>query len=293
MHVNDFIRNILELSKIKITIAVALTTIAGYVLAKHRIEAEALFVTAGIFFMACGASVLNHIQERRTDGIMKRTRERPLPAGRVSLSFAVVLCILETTAGSLVLYFLVNEIAFLLGWIALAWYNFIYTYLKRITPHAVIPGSVIGSIPPLAGWVAAGGSIFDLDALFIALFFFLWQVPHFYMLGIKYGPQYEKAGMPSLTGQHSEKTIRKMVFLWILLTVVSVIFLYSSKIAVSYTGMFLAFGASLWLTIIFLIPLVKKDTEFVPIRYFMRINYYVLFIVVLLICDHLLAEYLI
>ena len=94
---------------------------------------------------------------------------------------ALILFVTEILSGSLILYLAANPLALLLGWLALVWYNLVYTFLKRITPHAVIPGSFIGAIPPLIGWVAAGGSLLDFRAWVLALFFFVWQVPHFYL----------------------------------------------------------------------------------------------------------------
>ncbi len=289
--VKNSIQIILQLSKVKITVAVSFTTITGYVLARGKFDTGLLPVTLGIFLLACGASVLNHIQEQRTDALMQRTKDRPLPVGRISTGWAFVLYALEILSGSLILLFAVNGLALILGWLALIWYNLIYTYLKRITPHAVIPGSVIGSIPPLVGWVAAGGLLIDIRAWALAFFFFVWQVPHFYLLVMKYGPQYEKAGMPALTGLYNEWIIRVMIFLWVLATGIAALLLYYFKLVYSFTGMLIITLASLWLIGIFFIPLLKRRMPFNPFHYFMQINYYVLLVVVTLIADHLLMEY--
>lgn len=157
--IREVIMLILQLSKVKITIAVSFTTITGYVLGRGEIDFGFLWVTLGIFLLACGASVLNHIQESRTDSKMERTKERPIPSGRITKNHAFMLFAIEVISGLLILYFKTSLTALLLGILALIWYNFIYTYLKRITAHAVIPGSVIGAIPPLVGWVASGASL--------------------------------------------------------------------------------------------------------------------------------------
>ncbi len=160
----SYLSVILELSKVKITVAVAFTTITGYILAARGYDPGFLLPTLGIFFLACGSSVINHLQERRTDAMMARTRKRPLPSHKISFSSALHVAVTETLAGSLILYFSSGVTALILGLLAMVWYNLIYTNLKRITPHAVIPGSVIGSIPPLVGWVSAGGHLFSLPA---------------------------------------------------------------------------------------------------------------------------------
>ncbi len=285
------VKIILQLSKVKITIAVSFTTIAGYILASGNFDLKLIPVTLGIFLLACGASVMNHIQEQRTDAIMQRTKDRPLPAGKVSTRWAFILFVIEILSGSLILYLAANLLALLLGWLALVWYNLVYTFLKRITPHAVIPGSFIGAIPPLIGWVSAGGSLLDFRAWVLAFFFFVWQVPHFYLLVLKYGPQYEKAGMPSLTGRYSDRLIQMMILLWVLTTGFSALLLYYFQVVYSFAGMIMILIASLWIMIEFLMPLIKKTDIFNPFRFFMRINYYVLLVVIILVFDHLLVEY--
>lgn len=281
------IQVIAELSKVKITIAVSFTTITGYVLARGQFDTGFIPVTLGIFLLACGSSVLNHVQEARSDAIMDRTFHRPIPKGTIGIPGALLIAFIELLAGTLILLLFVNYQALILGWIALIWYNFVYTYLKRTTPHAVIPGSLIGAIPPLVGWVAAGGLLIDQRAWAIALFFFVWQVPHFYLLVMKYGSQYEKAGMPALTSRHSFIVIRMMIFLWIITTSFSALLLTYFSVIRSSMVMFATLFASLWLMVIFFIPVFNPKREFKPIRYFMRINYYVLFIIVVLNLDYI------
>ncbi len=283
---------VLVLSKVKITVAVSFTIITGYVLAEGSFDAGFIPVTLGIFLLACGSSVINHIQELSTDARMERTSKRPLPSGEVKPLFAFVLAGLEIIAGSLILIYFVNIQAFVLGWIALIWYNLVYTNLKKVTAHAVIPGSLIGAIPPLAGWVAAGASIYDVRAWSMALFFFVWQVPHFYLLMIKYGPQYEKAGLPVLTSYYNSFLLRMMIFLWIVTTSFSALLLYYFHVVRSTVAGISIAIASLGLIVVFLFPLIRKEDEFLPFRYFMRINYYVLIIILILNLDHLFLRYL-
>lgn len=290
MNRQSIIKSILELSKVKITVAVSFTTITGYVLARGDFDSGFIAVTIGIFLLACGASVLNHLQESKSDAIMERTHARPIPRGDISKAGALLIAVLQIMGGSAILYFLVNTEALVLGLTALVWYNLIYTYLKRVTPHAVIPGSVIGSIPPLVGWVAAGGSLIDMRSWVIALFFFVWQVPHFYLLVLKYGPQYEAAGMPALTSRHENRTIRLIIFLWIVTTAFSALLFNYFDVTHSFITT-LAIGiASLWLIYIFLKPVIKPKSDLLPFAYFMKINYYVLFVIVMLNLDHVFSN---
>lgn len=292
MTLREFAKIVFQLSKIKITGAVAFTTITGYVLAKDAFDWGFISVTVGIFLMACGSSVINHLQEYRTDSAMERTRKRPLPSGRISRFNAMIIAFVEIVAGMIVLNFLVNTEALLLGITALIWYNAIYTPMKRVTPHAVIPGSVIGAIPPLVGWVASGASLMDVRAWSMALFFFIWQVPHFYLLGLKYGPQYERAGFPSLTQRYSNKNLRILILLWVISTTFAALSLYYFDVVKSTVSVILLCLSSVWIIVIFLLPAVKKSMLFRPFRYFMRINYYVLFVILVLNFDHIFTKFL-
>lgn len=280
------------LSKVKITVAVSFTIITGYVLANGGFDAGFIPVTLGIFLLACGSSVINHLQELRIDSRMPRTNKRPLPSGDVKPVFAFLLAGIEIATGSYILLYFVNISSFVLGWIAIVWYNLVYTNLKKVTAHAVIPGSLIGAIPPLAGWVASGASLNDVRAWAMALFFFVWQVPHFYLLVVKYGQQYEKAGLPALTSYYNSFFLKMMIFLWIVTTSFSALLLYYFHVVRSVTAGISIAIASLGLIIVFLLPLIQRDKEFPPFKYFMRINYYVLIIIIILNLDHIFLGYI-
>jgi len=215
------LRILAELSKIRITFAVALTTIAGYLLASGRFDSGMILPTLGIFILACGSSALNHYQDSDRDILMERTKNRPIPAGKISRNNTLLIAILLSAIGSALIYIGSDFVGFQLGLLALIWYNAIYTPMKRKTAFAVIPGSVIGAIPPVVGWVAGGGSITDPHAVILAFFFFIWQVPHFWLLMLRYGKEYEKAGYPAITSLYSDKQVRYITFLWTFATAIS------------------------------------------------------------------------
>lgn len=280
------LKTILELSKIKITFAVMLTTITGYVLAAQSFSFEMIITVFGLFILACGSAIINQYQEHKDDAKMVRTSGRPIPSGRISAKKALLLGISFSIVGSLMIFFNSGLIAMSLGILALIWYNAIYTPLKKITPFAVIPGSVIGALPPLVGWVAGGGSLSDPRALIMAFFFFIWQVPHFWLLMLKYGQQYEEAGFPSLQKYYSEKHIRRITFLWTFSTAITALMLPTFKVVSSMITAIGILALSTWLIFSF-IRILKFDTViFKPMKYFMKINIYVLFIIVLLTIDN-------
>lgn len=212
----------LELGKVRISSLATVSMIAGYILAHGGVSWRLLGMIAGVFLIACGSSVINHIQDRKIDGRMARTNGRPLPSGRVGIRDASVLAVLCIAAGSAVILAVSTPAAVLLGWLAIAWYNGVYTPLKRYTAFAAVPGGVVGAIPPVIGWAAGGGAPDDPRILAVAVFFFLWQVPHFWLLLLfSCGRDYERAGLPSLTRIFSFEQIARITFVWILATAVA------------------------------------------------------------------------
>lgn len=279
---------LLELSKVRITFAVSLTTITGYVLARGRFDSGIILPVTGIFLLACGSSALNHYQEKDKDALMDRTKERPIPSGRISPFGALMIAFLLILTGSAMIWLGSGLLALQLGLLALIWYNFIYTPLKKRTAFAVVPGAVIGSLPPLVGWVAAGGSLIDPRALIIAFFFFIWQVPHFWLLLLKFGKEYEKAGFPSITSIYSEKQIKSTTFIWTMATAVTALMLPVFGIIDSVLMSVGLLIATSWLIYKFSGLLKRTDEAFNPRFYFMKINYFVLFILIFLALDSVL-----
>ena len=210
-----------ELTKIRITIFVTITMLFGYISATGKLNIAAIFPTIGILFLACGSAVVNHYQERKTDALMNRTKNRPIPSGRISPSNALKIALLLLISGSAFLYISAGLIAFGLGILNLIWYNGIYTPLKKRNPLAIIPGSLVGAIPPAVGWVAGGGYIFNPQILIISSFFFIWQIPHFWLLLLVLDKDYKKAGFPTLTQIFNPDQLARITFTWIAATVVT------------------------------------------------------------------------
>lgn len=284
----SFINTFLELSKVRITFAVSLTTITGYVLASGQFDSGLILPTLGIFLLACGSSALNHYQEKDKDAQMDRTKSRPIPSGRISSTGALIFSMLLSVIGSALIYIGSGMLAMQLAILALIWYNAIYTPLKKKTAFAAVPGSVIGALPPLVGWVSGGGSLADPRALIIAFFFFIWQVPHFWLLLLKYGKEYEKAGYPSLTSIYSEKQIKYTTFIWTMATGVTSLMLPVFGIVNSLVFSIATLLASGWLMVQFIRLLRQDDESFKPGVYFMRINYFVLMMIIFLSVDSIL-----
>lgn len=276
------LRIFLKLTRFNISIFSALAAFMGYVLYKEKLSIEMLIPVSAVFLIASGASALNQFQEKKADAIMERTRLRPIPSGEISPLYALVLSIILIVSGILILGIFSNSTAAFLALLAVVWYNGLYTYLKQITPFAVIPGALIGSIPPFIGWSAAGGNILNPQILAVALFFFIWQVPHFWLLILNYGKDYEKAGFPSLSQVFTDEQLKRITFIWITATAVTplVLPLFLTTRS-SVINLFLAVS-SLWLIINAGMLFRSKNGSNVFNRIFQKINIYALLIIFLL-----------
>jgi protoheme IX farnesyltransferase len=188
----------LELAKPRITFLVVITAAVGYALGAPEFHATTfLAVVVGTALVAGGASAWNQHAEREADARMFRTRNRPLPAGRLAPAEALSFALLLSAAGLAVLAAGTNALTVGLGLAALGSYVFAYTPLKSRTSLCTVVGAVPGAIPPLMGWAAARGS---LDRAAWALFgvLFLWQLPHFLALAWLYREDYARGGFPML-----------------------------------------------------------------------------------------------
>jgi protoheme IX farnesyltransferase len=283
----EVLKVISELGKVRISVAVAFTTFTGYILSHGEFDRGFVLPFIGIFLLACGASAFNQLQETETDRIMKRTAGRPLPSGRISKTGAWVIALSFFISGSLVLYFGPGLLTLVVGISTFVWYNLIYTPLKRVTAFAAVPGSMVGALPPLAGWVAGGGSLTAPGALAIGFFFFMGQIPHFWLLLLKLGKQYEGAGLPSLTQLFTDEQIKRLTFVWIAATAISALALpmFGLQETVWSIGLILTLSAGL---IVIFIPLLSRKKPFNVGKSFVLINVYYLFIMFVMIADRLI-----
>ena len=208
---------VIRLTRIRLSLMVTISATTGYFLTGSAPGLAVLYLFLGVFFLAAGTTVLNQIQESKRDGLMSRTKRRPIPAGEISLFNASIVSSLLLTGGTLLLS-LNGWLPMVLGLSNIVFYNLIYTPLKTRSWLAIIPGAVVGGVPPLMGWTSAGFYIFHPHAIFVAIFVFLWQIPHFWLLMIKYGKEYEMAGFSSISKTLNEGQIKSVVFYWGVIT---------------------------------------------------------------------------
>jgi len=276
-----------ELCKIRIALLSSFSAATGFLLAAAELRSEMIILVLGVFLLACGASALNQYQERGTDAAMPRTSSRPLPSGRIKPVNALYFSLSLLFSGSSTLLLTGALPAPLLGLFAVAWYNGVYTFLKRKTAFAVVPGALIGAIPPAIGWIAGGGAMGDTKLLMICFFFFIWQVPHSWLFIMHYGQEYEMAGLPTLTKIFSPLQMKRIIFNWIFATTISCLFLSAMGIVhYFFIHMALLFLSS-WLIWNGIKPLLRHNAEYVPVPFFKKTNYYLLLVMLLLSADKL------
>jgi protoheme IX farnesyltransferase len=210
-----------ELSKLGIVLLVLVSAGAGFML-RAPLGGEfpwpqGLTVLLGVMLLSCGASALNQVQERRRDRLMARTAGRPIPSGRLSTPEGTLFAGLGIAIGALVLWLALGRTAGILGLIAAAFYNGIYTpWLKPTSPFAAVPGAIPGAIPPVIGWVAAGGALTDAGAIILFGILFLWQMPHFWALSLRYRADYAAGGFPMVAETVGIEGTARLILLYAL-----------------------------------------------------------------------------
>jgi protoheme IX farnesyltransferase len=278
----------LQLSKLTIMLPVSLTGFTGFFIFKPFVSVDLLLTTIGILLMAVSASALNQIQEARLDSRMNRTHDRPLPAGRISLLNAGIFTLCTMSIGILLIYSGGNPTAALIGIITLLWYNGVYTYTKRITAFAVVPGAITGALPPLIGWVAAGGGVFDKPIVFLEFLFFTGQIPHFWLLILKYGEEYHKAGIPSLSNIFTKEQINRLTFTWVVTSVIAAVFLCYLEVIRSGFVILLLLLASAFLILKFSTIIRTAANDITYRKYSILLDSYFLLVLILLIIDRII-----
>ena len=211
LSINEKVGAYLELMKLRLSFLVAFSSGFGYILATAGVVdvVVLLMVSLGGILVSGASIAINQVIEVEFDALMKRTKNRPLPTGRLNSVEAISFAVLCLMAGIGILYISTNLLTVLLSILSMVLYSFVYTPLKRVGPIAVFVGAVPGALPPLLGWVAATGSI-SFEALIIFGIQFIWQFPHFWAIAWVADEDYKKAGFKLLPGG-GEKDIQTAI----------------------------------------------------------------------------------
>jgi len=279
-------RDYYELTKPRVVMLIVFTAVVGMLLAVPGLPDLTAFLvgTLGIGMAASSAAVINHSLDVRIDGQMIRTRQRPLPQGRLTeanaFMFAGILC----TLSMLMLWFLVNPLTAVLTFASLIGYAVIYTvFLKRATPQNIVIGGAAGAAPPVLGWTAVTGEVHS-DALILFLIIFAWTPPHFWALAIARKDDYAKAGIPMLPVTHGTAYTRQFILFYTIILLLITVMPYLSGMsgliylvsAVILGGRFLAYA----------VRMMRDEDAQLPMQMFRFSITYLMFLFVALLVDH-------
>ena len=276
---SDFV----ELTKPRITFLVTLTTLVGFVMASRGGVAmlPLLGTLCGTALVAAGSMALNMLIERDTDALMRRTRGRPLPSGRLRPGEALWFGLSLTSAGLLALLLLAGVVAALVALLTWASYLFAYTPLKTRTSLSTIVGAFPGALPPVIGWAGARGSL-DAGAFLLFAILFLWQIPHFLAIAWIYRDDYARGGLPMLPVLDPEGRVtgRQAVANSLALLLVSVV-----PTAAGMTGRLYLYGATVLgvaFTAVAVFAAVKRTSAAARALFLASVSYLALLLALLL-----------
>ncbi|MDC9719263.1 MAG: heme o synthase [Gammaproteobacteria bacterium] len=275
-----------EMCKPNVVLLMLLTSLVGMFMAVPGMVPWPVLIwgNLGIAMAAGAAAVVNHVIDRRIDGKMGRTHNRPVAIGKVQPNHALMFAAVMALVGISILYVLVNPLT---AWLTLAssiGYAFIYTgYLKRATPQNIVIGGIAGAMPPLLGWTAVTNSL-DANALLLVLIIYAWTPPHFWALAIHKRDEYAKVEIPMLPVTHGLEFTGLQVFLYTLLMIIATMLPY----VVGMSGFIYLVGVTL-LNIRFLYwawRLYRGAYKQVAMKTFWYSIIYLMLLFVLLLVDH-------
>jgi protoheme IX farnesyltransferase len=251
-----------EITKMRLSLSVVFSSIAGYLLGVDTVDFNTLSLLAlGGYFMVGASNAFNQIIEKDLDALMNRTKNRPIPAGRMSVTTAFIIASIFTLLGIIVLY-TINKQTAMFGAISIFLYTCVYTPLKTKTPLSVFVGAIPGAIPFMLGWVAATDNFGIEPGTLFALQFF-WQFPHFWAIGWFLYKDYERAGFFMLpTGKQDKGTAVQTVMytIWTLIVSVIPVFGFTGSLKLSIVAAALVFVLGLGM-LYYAVKLFKEMTE--------------------------------
>jgi protoheme IX farnesyltransferase len=250
-----------EITKMRLSLSVVFSSIAGYLLGADEVSFYTLLLLAfGGYFMVGASNAFNQIIEKDFDALMERTKNRPIPAGRMSVKSAFILASLFTIFGITILY-IINPQTAMFGAISIFLYTSTYTPLKTKTPLAVFVGAIPGAIPFMLGWVAATND-FGIEPGTLFMLQFFWQFPHFWAIGWFLHEDYQKAGFNMLpTGKPDKATAVQTIMytVWTILVSIVPMFGFTGKLQLTVVGGIIVFLIGL-VMLYYAFQLFKKRT---------------------------------
>lgn len=285
------IKDFFIITKFVLSFAVSLSALFAYIMAKGEVGFDMLLATFSVLLVAMGVSTLNQVQEYKSDAKMTRTKNRPIAAGRMTPGTGIIIAAVLIVLSIVLIYDLLGLTGVNLFLFAFVWYNAMYTPLKKRSALAVVPGAILGVIPPAVGWLVAGHSLMELEFIALALYFFIWQVPHFWLLVMLFYGDYKDGGYPTAMRLFGQASLQRLTFVWLIFTIQAGIFLvwtfqvYPVTLALSVLVAIWAFISSL--------ELLRDRFELKNARsVFWKINAAFLLIVILLSVDEYIKHHI-
>jgi protoheme IX farnesyltransferase len=281
------IKDYISLTKAILSFAVGIPGVLVYLLIAQDITADLWLSILAIFLLALGVSALNQFQERRYDALMPRTMQRPLVTGLIGSKEASAIIMGLIGTSMVIEYNVLGFIGVMIFALVVFLYNGVYTPMKRVSAYAVFPGAILGVIPPMLCWMATGESLLQPSFFALAWFYFIWQIPHFWLLVLIYQKDYNKAKFPNMANVVGAESLSRITYIWMLLTIVSALiavtfFMPKSSILLALIllhSVFMAYKG---------FPLLKSNTwqsKKTCRRIFMQLNLYSLAVIVFLVID--------
>ncbi|WP_347922994.1 heme o synthase [Pontimicrobium sp. SW4] len=250
-----------EITKMRLSLSVVFSSLAGYLLAVDTVSFYTLLLLAfGGYFMVGASNAYNQIIERDLDALMERTKNRPIPSGSISVQSAFILATIFTILGITVLY-IINPQTAMFGAISIFLYTSAYTPLKTKTPLSVFVGAIPGAIPFMLGWVAATND-FGIEPGTLFMLQFFWQFPHFWAIGWFLHDDYQKAGFNMLpTGKRDKGTAVQTILytVWTIIVSIIPVFGFTGELKLTIVGAIVVFILGL-VMLYYAVQLFKKMT---------------------------------
>ena len=282
----------LKLTKLPLSFLIALSAYLGFLVDGSLIDPKGWIGTLAIFLLSKSAATLNNVQDINLDKNLERTKNRPLPSGKVHWSRALALSItLLSLSFSLFYYINASTYLFLMATISIVVYNVVYTYSKRVSTASIFPGAVCGMLPPYLGWLIHNLGYLNFSIFVVTMVLFVWQFPHFWLITRFNERDYgrENPTLPAMLKIFNSDQFNKIIIVWMLFYATITLFLpvtstldqVSSRYMIVVNALFIMLS-SLWLY------LKMEDNSKFYKKLFMKVNLSLLNIILIFVFDRAL-----